>query len=138
MRHFGEGFATRSRLFHGVLEALPAFMAQGCRLAICSNRPSHLIKPLLDHLHIGSFFSAWVGGDDLSVKKPDPMPLLHTAKKISISPADCLVVGDSINDVQSARSAGMAVAAVRYGYNYGEDIRTSHPDWVIVSVLELV
>lgn len=66
------------------------------------------------------------------------MPLLHTAKKISISPADCLVVGDSINDVQSARSAGMAVAAVRYGYNYGEDIRTSHPDWVIGSVLELV
>jgi len=138
MQHFGEEFTTRSRLFHGVLEALPALMAQGCSLAICSNRPSHLIKPLLDHLHIGSFFSAWVGGDDLPVKKPDPRPLLHTASKITLSPKDCLVVGDSINDVQSARSAGMAVAAVRYGYNYGEDISASHPDLIIGSVLELV
>jgi phosphoglycolate phosphatase len=138
MRHFNEQFTSRSRLYSGVLEALPALAAQGRKLAICSNRPSHLIKPLLDHLHIGSYFSAWVGGDDLPVKKPDPAPLFYTARKIEALPEDCLVVGDSINDVQSARSAGMAVAAVRYGYNYGEDISTSHPDLMIGSLLELV
>jgi phosphoglycolate phosphatase len=137
MQHFGEEFTSRSRLFHDVLEALPALVARGCRLAICSNRPSHLIKPLLDHLQIGSFFSAWVGGDDLPVKKPDPMPLWHTARKLALVPRDCLVVGDSINDVDAARSAGMAVAAVHYGYNYGQDIRMSSPDFVISSILEL-
>ena len=138
MQHFGEEFTSRSRLFHGVLEALPALVAQGCRLAVCSNRPSHLIKPLLDHLHIGKFFSAWVGGDDLPVKKPDPAPLWHTARMLALPPTQCLVVGDSINDVEAARSAGMAVAAVHYGYNYGHDIRSSHPDFVIGSILELV
>ncbi|WP_188793242.1 phosphoglycolate phosphatase [Dyella nitratireducens] len=138
MRHFGDEFTRQSRLFHGVVEALPALVVQGCRLAICSNRPSHLIKPLLDHLQIGRFFSVWVGGDDLSVKKPDPAPLWHTAKKLALMPNDCLVVGDSINDVEAARSAGMAVAAVHYGYNYGRDIRTSHPDLVIGSIFELV
>jgi phosphoglycolate phosphatase len=136
--HFDEDFISHSSLFHGVAEALPALVAKGCRLAICSNRSSHLIKPLLDHLHIGAFFSAWVGGDDLPVKKPHPAPWLHAAEKIAISPNDCLVVGDSINDVQSARSAGMTVAAVRYGYNYGEDISKSHPDLLIGSILELI
>lgn len=138
MRHIGAVFTHRSRLFHGVAEALPALIGRGCHLAICSNRPSHLIKPLLDHLRIGDFFSTWVGGDDLPVKKPDPAPLLHTAKKIGIPPSHCLVVGDSINDVVAARSAGMAVVAVRYGYNYGHDIGLSHPDRVVDSILELV
>jgi phosphoglycolate phosphatase len=138
MGHFNQQFTRRSTLYSGVLEALPALVAQGKKLAICSNRPSHLIKPLLDHLDIGSYFSAWVGGDDLPVKKPDPAPLLHVAAKIEASLEDCLVVGDSINDIQSARSAGMAVAAVKYGYNYGEDISTSKPDLVIASILELV
>jgi phosphoglycolate phosphatase len=138
MRHFNDGFNRQSRLYPGVVEALPMLVARGCRLAICSNRPSHLIKPLLDHLHIGRFFSAWVGGDDLPVKKPHPAPLLHTAEKLALAPNECLVVGDSINDVQSARAAGMAIAAVHYGYNYGEDIRTSKPDRMIDSILELV
>jgi phosphoglycolate phosphatase len=138
MGHFNEQFTSRSRLYSGVLEALPALVAKGRMLAICSNRPSHLIKPLLDHLHIGDYFSAWVGGDDLPVKKPDPAPLLHTAKKMGALPEDCLVVGDSINDVYSARSARMAVAAVNYGYNYGEDISASHPDLMIGSILELL
>lgn len=136
--HFDEDFTSHSSLFHGVAEALPALVAKGFCLAICSNRSSHLIKPLLDHLHIGAFFSAWVGGDDLPVKKPHPAPLLHAAEIIAISPQDCLVVGDSINDVQSARSAGMTVAAVRYGYNYGEDISASNPDLLIGSILELI
>lgn len=48
------------------------------------------------------------------------------------------MVGGSINGVQSARSAGMAVAAVSYGYNYGVDISTSTPDLLIGSILELV
>nr|WP_284321246.1 HAD hydrolase-like protein [Dyella acidisoli] len=63
---------------------------------------------------------------------------MHTAERISVLPKDCLVVGDSINDVESARSAGMTMADVHYGYNHGEDIRMSKPDLVIGSLLELV
>jgi len=61
MRHLSEAFTRRARLFHDVPEALPALAAQVRRLAICSLRPSHLLKPLLDHLQIGDFFSAGVG-----------------------------------------------------------------------------
>jgi len=32
----------------------------------------------------------------------------------------------------------MAVAVVHYGYNYGQDIKGSHPDRVIGSMLELL
>jgi len=47
-------------------------------------------------------------------------------------------VGDSSNDVKAARAAGMDVACVRYGYNHGQSIEDSEPDWVIDSFTELL
>ena len=44
---------------------------------------------------------------------------------------DCLMVGDSSNDVKAARAAGFAVACVPYGYNHGIDIKLSEPDLII-------
>jgi phosphoglycolate phosphatase len=41
------------------------------------------------------------------------------------------MVGDSSNDVVAARAAGFAIACVPYGYNHGQDIRSSNPDLVV-------
>ncbi|MNG18760.1 Phosphoglycolate phosphatase [compost metagenome] len=51
--------------------------------------------------------------------------------------AHSLMVGDSVNDVISARNAGCPVVCVPYGYNYGRDIREARPDRVIESIAEL-
>jgi len=48
-----------------------------------------------------------------------------------------VLVGDSSNDVQAARAAGMPVICVTYGYNHGHDIRQSLPDAVVDSLTEV-
>ncbi|MGH8577944.1 MAG: HAD hydrolase-like protein [Gammaproteobacteria bacterium] len=47
------------------------------------------------------------------------------------------MVGDSVNDVLSARAARVPVICVRYGYNNGEDIVEARPDAIIDSLAEL-
>lgn len=135
--HYAEDYTQRSTLYPGVAATLPALAARGLALAVCTNKPGRFVAPLLDHFGIGSYFSALVSGDTLPRQKPDPAPLLHLAGRLGLAAADCLVVGDSRNDVQAARAAGMAVAAVSYGYNHGEDIRDSHPDAVMATLAEL-
>ncbi|MDE0856441.1 MAG: phosphoglycolate phosphatase, partial [Nevskia sp.] len=135
--HYAEDYTQRSTLYPGVAATLPALAARGLALAVCTNKPRRFVAPLLDHFGIGSYFSALVSGDTLPRQKPDPAPLLHLAGRLGLPAADCLVVGDSRNDVQAARAAGMAVAAVSYGYNHGEDIRDSHPDAVMATLAEL-
>jgi phosphoglycolate phosphatase len=48
------------------------------------------------------------------------------------------MVGDSRNDVEAARAAGILCVAVPYGYNHGEPIQASEPDWLVESLSELL
>jgi phosphoglycolate phosphatase len=56
---------------------------------------------------------------------------------LQLQPAQALMIGDSINDVQAARAAGIAVICVTYGYNEGQDPRTLPCDAWIDSLAEL-
>jgi hypothetical protein len=48
-----------------------------------------------------------------------------------------MMVGDSINDVQAARAAGMPILCVPYGYNEGRDPRSLECDALIDTLAEL-
>ena len=42
-----------------------------------------------------------------------------------------LMVGDSKNDIEAARRAGIDCIVVSYGYNHGENIYDSDPQQVV-------
>ena len=48
------------------------------------------------------------------------------------------MVGDSRNDVDAAKAAGVVVVAVPYGYNHGEPISDCSPDRLVASLSELI
>ena len=48
------------------------------------------------------------------------------------------MVGDSATDVQAARNAGVAVAAVSYGYSYPLPVSAAEPDWLVDCLTELL
>ena len=77
-------------------------------------------------------------GDDLAEKKPSAMPLLHACQTQNVTPEQALMIGDSRNDIQAAKAAGIASVAVTYGYNHGEDIAASKPDWMVENLLQLL
>ena len=92
---------------------------------------------LIAALGLAGFFELVVAGDTTARRKPDPMPLHYAADHFSLASEQCLMVGDSSNDVVAARAAGFAVACVPYGYNHGADIRDSKPDLVVDNLCEL-
>jgi phosphoglycolate phosphatase len=47
-----------------------------------------------------------------------------------------LMIGDSLNDAQAARSAGCPIFCVTYGYNEGHDVRTLDVDAIVASLVE--
>jgi phosphoglycolate phosphatase len=65
------------------------------------------------------------------------MPLLHACAQLGVAPARAWMVGDSVNDVQAARAAGVPVYCVPYGYNEGEDPRGLACDGWLESLAEL-
>ena len=126
-----------SLLYPGVREGLDYMAEQGYTLGCVTNKAAQFTNPLLKALGIHPCFRTIISGDSLPRKKPDPMPLLHAAEVFGVTPADSLMLGDSVSDVKAARAAGFQIVCVSYGYNHGRDIREAEPDAVIDSFVEL-
>lgn len=128
--------SQRSRLFPGVRDGLDRFKAAGYLLGCVTNKAAQFTLPLLTDLGLKDDFRIIISGDDLAEKKPHPLPLLHAAQALGVTPAEALMLGDSKSDVKAARAAGFQIVCLSYGYNHGEDIRNEKPDAVIDSFLE--
>jgi phosphoglycolate phosphatase len=134
---YKDNTSKRSCLYPGVREGLDYMKSQGYLLGCVTNKDAQFTIPLLKGLGIYDEFGIVVSGDTLSVKKPDPQPLLHAAAHFGVGAEDSLMLGDSKSDVTAARNAGFQIVCMSYGYNHGEDIRNYQPDAVIDSMEEL-
>ena len=137
-RYYGEVAEEGSFLFPAVADTLGALHAKGLPLALVTNKPTPFVAPILASLDIAKYFTVVIGGDDVKNKKPHPEPLLLVAEKLGLAPAELLFVGDSRNDIQAAKAAGCSSIGLTYGYNYGEPISLSEPDYIFDQFNELL
>lgn len=105
-----------SKIYAGLHDVLNLCEEQGYRWGVVTNKPLHLAKELMDGLGLLERCAVLLGGDSLPVKKPDPVPLLHSAMLLDLAPSECLYVGDHARDIQAGRAAGMDTGAALWGY----------------------
>jgi len=138
LAHYAADPSSRTRLYPGVRECLEGLRQAGIPLVLITNKPEAFIEPLLSHFALSEHFALALGGDSLPTRKPDPAPLLFAAERLGVLPRQALMVGDSRHDIAAGRAAGYRTLAVPYGYNHGEPISRSHPDYLVDSLAELV
>jgi phosphoglycolate phosphatase len=134
--HYGEHVAARSRPFPHVEAALDQLAADGCRLAVCTNKLEWLSKRLLDALHLSERFAAICGQDTFGMQKPDPRIFRLTVERAGGKASHAIMVGDSVTDIRTARAAQVPVVAVDFGYT-DVPIASLQPDRVISSFAQL-
>jgi len=135
---YAEENGRQTRLYAGVREVLQALHSLGIPLAVITNKPKLFADPLLECMGITTYFDLVLGGECLAEKKPHPLPLQAAERHFGVAGSGCLMVGDSRNDVEAARAAGWVSAALTYGYNHGEPVASSNPDWVLDDFRELL
>lgn len=100
--------------YPGVERALDRLVADGARLAICTNKPERLALTLVEALGWEARFAAVIGGDTLAVAKPNAAPLHAAIARAGGGRA--AYVGDSITDADTARNAAIPFVAVSFGF----------------------
>jgi phosphoglycolate phosphatase len=137
MTLYGQNVCERSRLYPGAVDGLRALKALGHRLACLTNKHSDFTVPLLEKLGVASLLDYIGCGNQFEKHKPHPEPLLMTAERFALEPSQCLMVGDSENDVEAARAAGYGIVCVSYGYHHCERAEDLGADALIDSIAEL-
>jgi len=112
---------AQTALFEGIAPVLDALDRAGMPWAIVTNKATRFGEPLVHALGLGSRAATLVCGDTTAHSKPHPAPLLEAARRLGVSPAGCVYVGDDRRDVVAGRAAGMETVAVAWGYLGEED-----------------
>ncbi|WP_251044651.1 MULTISPECIES: phosphoglycolate phosphatase [unclassified Lysobacter] len=107
--------------FDGVEAMLAALEAAGSPWGIVTNKPEYLARKLMPLLGWQTRCAVLIGGDTLSARKPDPLPLTTAAHRIGVEPAHCIYVGDDERDIIAARAAGMPSVVALWGYRLDHD-----------------
>ena len=138
LSHYQQCLCVESTLYDDVKTGLVTLKKSGFRLAIITNKPAIFIQPILAGLGIDNLFELLIGGDTLAERKPHPAPLHYALEQLKVSAAQCLMIGDSKNDILAAKAANIDSVGLTYGYNYGEDIAKYQPQWCFDSFAELL
>jgi phosphoglycolate phosphatase len=133
--HYRRENGRQAVVFPGVREAIALMRQRGLALACVTNKPREFTHELLQRVKLDDF-DAIVSGDDTVEKKPHPAPMLHACRLLQIAPAEAAMVGDSENDVLSARAAGCRVIVVETGYNEGRPVSELEADAIVPGLLD--
>jgi phosphoglycolate phosphatase len=129
-QYYDKVMDTQTTLFPHVKETLKTLHANHYPLALVTNKPAKFLPGLLISLGISEYFSLVLGGGDVIKLKPHPAPLYQVMATFGLFSDQLLFVGDSKNDITAAKNASCPTVALSYGYNYGESIATSEPDFL--------
>jgi len=124
---YENNLTNRTITYPDVNKTLQELKERGYKLVVVTNKPFKFVEPILNDLLLMQYFEFYLGGDSLPEKKPSPAPLLHVCEKLGVNPKECIMVGDSKNDILAAKACNMDSIGVTYGYNYGEHIKEYEP-----------
>lgn len=126
---------AHTALLPGAREVLGAF--PGLRIALCTNKPRVTTEAVLTGLGLTGAFDVVLAGGDLPLQKPDPAPLLEIARRLQLSPAELVMIGDGPQDVLSARAAGARSVGVENGIADKARLHAARPDALVATLHEL-
>jgi len=114
---YAADIARHSQPYPGLLTALDQLSNAGARFVVCTNKLTSLSVQLLDTLGLSPRFAAIVGADAVERRKPHPDHYIAAIRAGGGDFSRSLMVGDSTNDVQSARAAAAPVIVYAHGYS---------------------
>ena len=99
-------------------------------LGIRTNKSYDQSITILESFHLRDYFKAITDGARTARRKPVPKPALRTQEKIGVTTHTAFYVGDSENDMETAKRAGISSLLVTYGYAHG-DVMSMGADKII-------
>ena len=125
------------KTYPGMVELIHYLSEKGYGLGILSSKLHHLIDKMMKTLALDSFFSIYVGEDDIERKKPYPDMALLAMEKLGASKEECIMIGDSQFDIEMAKNANIKVIYCTYGYGNREKCLSLQPEFVVNSAKEI-
>jgi|SRR5208283_2794005 len=128
----------KTKLIPNVKTTLEA-LATKQKLALITMRhvSKQSIVEELEFFGIARWFTHVVTALDTPKPKPSPEALLSCVRTLHIDISDCVIAGDSVNDVRAGKAAGAKTVAVLSGLFKSGELAKEDPDLILDDVTAL-
>lgn len=109
-------YMETTETYDGIKEALHSLKRDlGIKIAVFSNKQDEYVKNLTKQYFPDDTVSVARGQTDLPIK-PDTAGLMKILEELNVSTDECIFVGDSGVDVETAKNANMDFIGVSWGF----------------------
>lgn len=122
-------------LVPNIMDFMISLYNEGYSLAIASSNNRKIVDAVVNKFQLGEYMKFIISGEEVKKGKPDPEIFLTAAKKMMVSPANCLVIEDATNGVKAAKAAGMKCIGLKNIDSGNQDL--SEADLIIRDFNEL-
>lgn len=114
-QHYSDNMYNKTKAYDGVIPMLEKLRADGYKIAVLSNKFDSAVKELSEK-YFGDLVDLAVGQKEGVDEKPSPLGVYEIAKELNTPVEECIFVGDSEVDIQTANNAGIDCISVVWGY----------------------
>lgn len=115
-------WSVHTRPYEGIQEMLAKAHQAGVTLAVLSNKVDRFTRDMISHFFPQVPFAEVVGAKKDVPNKPNPQSALKLAQDIGLEPEQCIFLGDTRVDMETAVGAGMFPVGVLWGFRDREEL----------------
>ncbi len=128
----------KTRPYDGIEELFSFLNQNNIPLCVLSNKADKPANIIVNHYFSGFKFAAVCGEKPGIPIKPDPASALAICKDLGINPSEVLLLGDSAQDIITAKNAGMFAAGALWGFRDEKTLMRAGADSVFEKPIDLI
>lgn len=121
MAYYSEHKMDKTAPYDNIEQLLKTLKQKGVKTAVVTNKAHISAKPLMDEV-FPDLFDAVIGQKEGVPTKPDPTSVFAVLKELGVSADECLYLGDSGVDMQTAKNAGIFGIGVLWGFRKADEL----------------
>ncbi|OHX05208.1 HAD family hydrolase [Micromonospora sp. WMMB235] len=120
-------------------EVIVAARQAGLSVAVVSNNSPGAVSAYLGAHRLAGYVSPVVGRSyaDPARMKPNPEPILQAVRALAVAPDRCVLIGDSLSDIEGAGAAGVRVIAYANRAQKVSAFRAAGANAIVTSMSEV-
>ena len=135
---YDNDFMYLTEPYDGIIKMLEKLKDMGVKTSILSNKPDITAKKVSDKLFGDRLVDLCYGARDGKALKPDPESVFEIMEIFGMEKNECLYIGDTATDIQTAKNAGLYSIGVLWGFRSEEELRNAGADILISDPMRIV
>ena len=121
-RYDAQGWREHT-VFPAIGAAVEALAAAGHRVAVVTSKNERFARRIVETLPFAAHFEEVVGASDDGLRRFKSDLIAEALRRLSLQPAQCVMIGDRRMDIEGANHHGMRSIGVLWGFGDAAELR---------------